>query len=76
MNIEIQYQFNLTDNEQRILIELCYGQDAYEIGRRCGKTPRTVNQMLLNIMAKLNARSLAHLVAIALAKGVITIDTP
>lgn len=65
----------LTPRERDVLEQLVIGRPNKLIGYELGISPRTVEIHRARVMHKMNAKSLSHLVRIALAAG-IDPDTP
>jgi DNA-binding CsgD family transcriptional regulator len=61
----------LSPRERDVLAGLAIGDSTEEIGLTLRMSPHTVRTHLRNIMRKLEARTRAHAVAIALAGGAI-----
>lgn len=61
----------LTRRETEVVRWVAFGETSAEIGERLGITEETVKSHVRNAMAKLGARSRAHLVAKALTGGLI-----
>jgi DNA-binding CsgD family transcriptional regulator len=61
----------LSARERDVLARLAGGDSTEEAGDGLSMSPHTVRTHLRNIMRKLDARSRAHAVAIALSDGVI-----
>jgi DNA-binding CsgD family transcriptional regulator len=61
----------LSARERDVLSRLAAGDSTEEAGDGLAMSPHTVRTHLRNIMRKLEARSRAHAVAIALCDGVI-----
>ena len=61
----------LSPRERDVLAGLAVGESTEEIGLTLRMSPHTVRTHLRNIMRKLEARTRAHAVAIALAGGAI-----
>jgi DNA-binding CsgD family transcriptional regulator len=64
----------LSGKEQAVLAALARGQTTEEIGERLLVSPHTVRTHIKNAMRKLEARTRAHAVAIAMADGAIEYD--
>ncbi|MGJ3231995.1 MAG: helix-turn-helix domain-containing protein [Oceanicaulis sp.] len=62
---------DLSGRELECLNHVADGLSAKEIALRCGITPRTVEAHLDRARLKLNARNRAHMVALAIAQGVV-----
>ena len=62
---------NLTDLEKAILLCLARGMQSKEIAACIGRKKPTVEGRIRLLSAKMNARSRAELVAIAMARGLI-----
>ena len=60
----------LSPRERQVLLGLVAGQANKAIGRELGISPRTVEIHRANLMAKLECRSLAEVVRIALTAGI------
>ena len=61
----------LSGRERDVLGRLAAGDSTEEAGEGLAMSPHTVRTHLRNIMRKLEARSRAHAVAIALSEGTI-----
>jgi DNA-binding CsgD family transcriptional regulator len=61
----------LSDKEIAVLREVALGRETDEIARLLFVSPHTVRTHVKNGMRKLRARTRAHAVAIALARGLI-----
>ena len=61
----------LSARERDVLARLAAGDSTEQAGDGLAMSPHTVRTHLRNIMRKLDARSRAHAVAIALSDGVI-----
>ena len=61
----------LSSKERRVLAELAAGRTTEEIAELLVLSPHTVRTHIKNGMRKLDARSRAHAVAIALSEGAI-----
>lgn len=59
----------LAVREQRVLALLADGYITTEIADELGYAPRTVKNIVHDILTKLNARTRAHAVALAIASG-------
>lgn len=60
----------LTPRERDVLEQLVIGRPNKLIGHELGISPRTVEIHRARVMQKMNAKSLSHLVRIALAAGI------
>jgi len=65
----------LSGKEQAVLAALAKGQTTEEIGERLLVSPHTVRTHIKNAMRKLEARTRAHAVAIAMADGAIEYES-
>lgn len=61
----------LSGKERLVLAELAHGHSTEDIGVALGVSPHTVRTHVKNLMRKLEARTRAHAVAIALSEGAI-----
>jgi DNA-binding CsgD family transcriptional regulator len=61
----------LSGKERLVLVELARGHSTDEIGLVLSVSPHTVRTHVKNLMRKLNARTRAHAVAIALSERAI-----
>lgn len=61
----------LSVRERDVLTRLAAGDSTDEVGASLAMSPHTVRTHLRNIMRKLDARTRAHAVAIALSDGAI-----
>jgi DNA-binding CsgD family transcriptional regulator len=61
----------LSPRERDVLAGLAVGESTEEIGLTLRMSPHTVRTHLRNIMRKLDARTRAHAVAIAICDGAI-----
>lgn len=61
----------LSRKERLVLAELARGHSTDDIGVALGVSPHTVRTHVKNLMRKLEARTRAHAVAIALSEGAI-----
>lgn len=65
---------SLTRREIDVLVEVAQGYSAKEIGIRLHVAPRTVDKHVETMLLKLSARNRSHMVVMAIAGGLITID--
>lgn len=73
MTVTTQDRKNMTAQEIRVLPWVAQGKTSWEIGQIMGISERTVTAHVTNIMTKLDAVSRPHLVAKAVAVGIIQI---
>ena len=66
----------LTGRETQILKLIVQGKSTKEIARDLDCSPRTVEVHRYSIMFKLDARNIAHLVAIAVSTGLVPLELP
>ena len=59
----------LTPREREVLLALCAGQTAKQIGRDLGIRPHTVEAYIEHMRMKLGASNRCHLVALAVMQG-------
>ena len=62
---------NLSDRELAVLGEIAQGTPTEEVARKLHVSPHTVRTHIKNILRKLDARTRAHAVAIALSEDAI-----
>lgn len=70
----ISSQCNLTLREREILISITMGASAKEIARDLQIAARTVEAHIFHLKLKLGARNRAHLVAMALDRGLVSVS--
>jgi DNA-binding CsgD family transcriptional regulator len=61
----------LTPRELEVLRLVCQGRSAREIGVELKLSPRTVDKYVARAMIRYQARNRSHLVALAVADGII-----
>jgi DNA-binding CsgD family transcriptional regulator len=64
----------LSRKERAVLAGLAAGQTTEAIAARMAVSPHTIRTHVKNAMRKLNARTRAHAVAIALCEGAIEVE--
>jgi DNA-binding CsgD family transcriptional regulator len=64
----------LSEKERNVLRELAHGYTTEEVGDVLIVSPHTVRTHIKNAMRKLEAKTRAHAVAIALSEGAIDFD--
>jgi DNA-binding CsgD family transcriptional regulator len=68
------YRARLSEKEVAVLREIALGRETDEIAELLFVSPHTVRSHVKNGMRKLRARTRAHAVAIALARGLIEVE--
>jgi two-component system, NarL family, response regulator YdfI len=63
----------ITDTDKTVLLYLARGMQSKEIAARLGRSKPTVESYIRTLFIKLDARSRAQLVAIAIQTGVIDV---
>lgn len=66
-------QRELTDSEVRTLIMCANGYTAKGTARECHRSEHTISDQLSAAYTKLGARNAPHAVAIAMARGIISL---
>lgn len=61
----------ITPRQQQILELIAEGGMAKEMGPKLGLSPRTVEQLRGDMVERMGAKTIAHLVAIAMRQGLI-----
>lgn len=64
----------LSEKERSVLREIACGRSTEQVGRVLSVSPHTVRTHIKNGMRKLEARTRAHAVAIALSEGAIEFE--
>lgn len=72
-NLKVQNSA-LTARESEILGQVAIGNSAKQIAAEVGLAPRTVERYIENVRHKLGARNRSHLIAIAVACGVLQVN--
>jgi LuxR family transcriptional regulator of spore coat protein len=70
-----QHRINLTVRERAVLQLVVGGLPAREIASRLGITPRTVECHVAQLRLKTASRNRAHLVAIAMRRGLVPVPS-
>ncbi|HEY6917015.1 MAG TPA: helix-turn-helix transcriptional regulator, partial [Allosphingosinicella sp.] len=67
---------DLTRRENEILNLVATGLSAKEVANKIGIAPRTVERHIENVRMKMRARNRAHMIAQAVASGVLILGAP
>lgn len=68
--------FQLTASERRVIVLLAQGLQSKEMARAMCRSRPTIERYVQSLHRKFGSRSRAHLVALALSSGCVTLSPP